>query len=324
MQLSDIEVKLYVIIVLYKENPLQSITYLSLTRAVSEASGKRLSCRVLLYDNTPGAGRGDDLPENVEYFASSANRGLSDAYNIAVSNGSHSGFDWLLTLDQDTELPPSFISDMVDIAAVCTPNSEVAAIVPHIRAGDRDVSPNWFAGGMLPRWFPRNYDGVPVNAVYAFNSGTMVRIRAVEAIGGYSPLFWLDNSDAYLFRQIEKKKWKVYVAGKVQLKHDFSMLDISNKMSLLRYKNAVDAGSAFFDIEMNRLAGMEHTLRLLRRYLKQLVLRENIAVRKITASALIRRLVVPKQRRVEAWMEEQKQRIASYTSKNEGKGGLPS
>ncbi len=312
MPLSDTNVTLYIVIVLYKLSPAAAPTYRTLLHSLAEPMAHQPTFRILLYDNTPPASPPFDLAEHVEYFASQANTGLADAYNLAAAKARVEGFDWLLTLDQDTELPVDFISQMTELAHKYASNAEIAAIVPHISAGNRNVSPNWFAGGMFPRWFPKGYHGVPDNPVFAFNSGTLVRISALESVGGYSPLFWLDNCDAYLFRQIEKKHWKVFVAGRIQLQHDFSMLDITNKMSLFRYKNAVEAGSAFFDLEMGRLAGIEHTFRLMRRYLKQFVLRGDNQVRRITATVLIHRLIISKTRRIETWTEGQQRRIESY------------
>jgi glycosyltransferase involved in cell wall biosynthesis len=308
----DTNIRLYIVIVLYKMEPAASPTFRTLLQSLEEPTVHKPAYRILLYDNTPSAQNPPHLPGQVEYFASPVNTGLADAYNLAVVRAQAAGFDWLLTLDQDTDLPPDFIPKMAEVAETCKTQQDIAAIVPHIRAGHRDVSPNWFAGGVRPRWFPRGYHDVPDRTVYAFNSGTMVRVSAVQAVGGYSRLFWLDYCDAYLFRQIEKQRWKVFVAGRVHLQHDFSMLDVANKMSLWRYQNAVEAGSAFYDLEMSPLAGLEHTLRLLGRYLKHLLRGESRQVRSITAFMLRQRLFVSRARRIKAWNDSQQRRIATY------------
>ena len=316
MQHPDADVKLYIVIVLYRMEPVASATYCTLLRSLTEPMARPPAFRVLLYDNAPPAKAPTGLPDHVSYFASPANTGLADAYNFAIAQAQAEGFGWLLTLDQDTDLPADFIPRLTEVAADCTPRAEIAAIVPHIRAGTRDVSPNWFAGGVRPRWFARGYHGVPQQDVYAFNSGALVRVAAAEAIGGYSRLFWLDYCDAYLFREIQKRHWKVFVAGDIHLQHDFSMMDIRNKMSLWRYQNAVEAGSAFYDLEMSPLAGLEHTLRLLLRLAKHLVRHDGVAVRRITAGMLWHRLFTPKAKRIEAWTDAQQRRIA-------GNGGGP-
>ena len=294
--------------------PAASPTFQTLLRSLAAPLAREPEVRVLLYDNTPPPQAPTGLPDQVDYFASPVNVGLADAYNLAVGRARDEGFDWLLTLDQDTGLPVNFIEEMVKAAEACAIRPDVAAVVPHIRSGGRDVSPNWFVGGVLPRWFPRGYYGVPDKTVYAFNSGTLVRVSAVGIIGGYSRLFWLDYCDAYLFRQMARRRWKVFVAGTIHLEHDFSMLDVSKKMSLWRYGNAVEAGSAFYDLEMSWLAGLHHTFRLLGRYVKQLVRRESSQLRHTTAFILRQRLCVPRARRVSAWIESQQRRIAANGS----------
>jgi hypothetical protein len=301
---------MYIVVVLYKMEMEASSTFHSLLRSLAEPTERGLSYKILIYDNTPSTQNPGSLPDHVEYVASPRNTGLADAYNSAVARAHAEGFDWLLTLDQDTHLPVDFIPKLMEVTAACTAQPEIAAIVPHVSAGDRSLSPNWFAGGILPRWFAKNYQGVPDLSVYAFNSGTLVRVQAILSIGGYSPLFWLDYCDGYLYRQIEKNHLKVYVAGHIHLQHDFSLLDISNKMSLFRYQNALEAGSAFYDMEMNRLAGVDQTLRLLLRYIKQLVQRESPAVRHATIAMFFRRLFVPRTTRMREWIETQHRRIA--------------
>ena len=316
MPLPEAKTKLYIVIVLYRMDLAASPTFRTLLYSLAEAARDRVTVKILLFDNTPSEQHPVYLPDGVEYFASPTNIGLADAYNLAASKAESEGFEWLLTLDQDTDLPADFISKMTYVAETCSTRPEIAAIVPHIRAGDRDVSPNWFGANMRPRWFPLDYSGVPDQTVYAFNSGSMVRVSALKAIGGYSRMFWLDYCDAYIFRQIEKQHWKVFVAGTVHLQHDFSLLDIGNKMSLWRYQNAVEAGSVFYDIEMSRLAGFEHTFRLAGRYLKHLLRRDSRQVRQITGSMLRQRLFLSRERRVAVWMESQQRRIAAHETRN--------
>ncbi|MFT4114375.1 glycosyltransferase [Silvibacterium sp.] len=312
MQLPDAQsaaVTFYIVIVLYKTEPLNSITYRSLLRSLAEPMECVPDYKILLYDNTPTTQRAEDFPHFVEYRASNVNTGLSDAYNLAVAQAQLQGFEWLLTLDQDTDLPVDFIQNLTKVAKNFSTRPEIAAVVPHVSTGARDVSPNWFAGGVFPRWFPKGYQGAPDQAVYAFNSGTLIRVSVVMSIGGYSPLFWLDYCDGYIYRQIEKSGLKVYIAGHIHLQHDFSLLDASNKMSLFRYQNALEAGSAFYDLEMSWLAGADQTLRLLLRYIKQCLHRDNPAIRRATITMFFRRLFVPRARRTREWVNAQNLRI---------------
>ena len=288
----------------------ESPTFRSLQVALANSSGVRTE--ILLYDNTPSGTLPEDLPANIRYVASTANTGLATAYNLAVRMAAEGGFPWLLTLDQDTELPENFLQEMGALASRYQADASVAAIVPRIVADSRVVSPYWYRRHTFPQWFAEGYSGLPARAVYAFNSGSLLRVAAIREAGGYSPLFWLDSSDIWLFRQFERQGLRMFVAGALRLQHDFSMSGKGGKMSLARYRNAVEAGSAFCDLELGRLAGIEHTGLLLRRYLKQVLTGEDGGLRAATRDVIAMRLFVPKQRRLAAWRRAQEQRIAGY------------
>ena len=310
--LSHAPVRIFAVIILYKITAAESPTYRTLLQSCADLAPGAVDLKILLYDNSPGAHPQPDLPGNVQYLAASANKGLADAYNAATELAGAEGFTWLLTLDQDTELPQTFLSDLAVVAVSQQDHADVAAIVPHISAGSRSVSPNWFAGGCLPRWFPQDFHGIPKTTVYAFNSGSTLRVDALRRIGGYSALFWLDYCDAYIYRSLARAGYRVFVAARIHLQHDFSLLDVKNKMSLQRYANSLEAGSAFYDSEMSTLAGLEHTLRLTVRFLKQIYKKTGSDFSSATFSTLRRRLLLSRKTRLQEWTRLQEARIAAY------------
>jgi GT2 family glycosyltransferase len=301
---------IFAVIVLYGMSVSDSPTYRSLVAVLEQRS--RVRMELLLFDNTPGQPIPDDLPAWVHYVASPMNTGLATAYNLAADMAGARGYSWLLTLDQDSVLPPSILFEFARLATAHEEDARIAAIVPHILAGERTVSPNWFVRDTLPRWFARGYSGVPEEAVYAFNSGALVRLDALRKIGGYSPLFWLDNCDLYLFRRFEEFGMRVFIAGNLEIQHDFSMLNLGSKMSLTRYRNALEAGSAFCDLELGWLAGVEHTGILARRYLRQVIEKAPREIRRLTARMIGIRLFQSRARRLSDWRRVQQARIKGY------------
>jgi GT2 family glycosyltransferase len=289
------------IIVLYKMDAGQSVSYQSLLKAEHAISPDELELLVLLHDNTPGAVAPAGLPANVRFFADPHNNGLASAYNRALAVALDEGYDWLLTLDQDTELPTDTFRLLGEGMAAADEHPEIGAVVPQIRAGGRIVSPNYFAAGALPRWFMPGYTGVPQRAVFAFNSGSLVRTAALRQIGGYSPWFWLDNSDSFLFRELRRFGKQVYIAGNLELNHDFSMLNMQERVSPERYRTILLAESAFWDLNMNGLAGMERTGRLLGRVVKHAIRRDSPELRRLTVQQLGRRLFRSRRYRLKLW-----------------------
>ena len=139
-------------------------------------------------------------------------------------------------------MPADFFVRMAAAASESTRYAGIGAIVPQIAAGGRQLSPNWFQFGAIPRWYRTGYVGVPSEPVFAFNSGAMLRVDALKQVGGYDPRFWLDNSDAMIFSKLHEHGKRVYVAGDIQVEHEFSMKDMQRRMSPARYQNARSGG----------------------------------------------------------------------------------
>jgi Glycosyl transferase family 2 len=150
---------------------------------------------------------------------------------------------------------------------------------------------------------------VPDEPVFAFNSASMLSVAALEQVGGYDPWFWLDNSDSHLFSRLHQHGKRVFIAGEIQVQHEFSMKNMQQRMSADRYRNALLAESAFWDTRMNRLAGWERTLRLILRLFKHHSRKDSPELRRITRDAIRRRLFMSKANRIEEWRTETKQRL---------------
>jgi len=316
---SAAKLNLMTVIVLYRMAPDDSPAFKSVVAARDAFGQGTGEVRVLLWDNSPAAGAGDGLPGGVAYFADESNSGLATAYNRALDWAELHGAEWLLTLDQDTEVPEDFFLKMAAAANKSTRYAGIAAIVPQIAAGGKQLSPNWFQFGAIPRWYPEGYVGVPAEPVFAFNSGAMLRVDALRQVGGYDLRFWLDNSDAMIFSKLHEHGKRVYVAGDIQVEHEFSMKDMQRRMSATRYQNALFAETAFWDLRMNRLAGWERTLRLIVRIWKHWGRGDSAELRRITWAALMRRLFTSRRKRIQEWMDATENRVRNAPLQASGK-----
>jgi glycosyltransferase involved in cell wall biosynthesis len=293
--------RILAVIVLYKLAPQDSESYQSLLQSAARLSFEALDLRIVLYDNTPKSAEPHEFPSHVRYIASASNSGLATAYNLALQMALDQGYDWLLTLDQDTNLPFDTLALFLDALSEIDDHPYVAAVVPRIRASGRIVSPNYFVAGAWPRWFPSTFTGIPDKDVYAFNSGSLLRTAALRQVGGYSPWFWLDNSDSYIYRQLSKFGKRVYIAGALEVDHDFSMLNLQKRVSPERYRTILLSESAFWDLEMNELAGMERTAKLIGRFAKHLLRKDDPALRRLTTGAIRTRLFRTRRQRLADW-----------------------
>jgi len=312
----ETRLKVMAVIVLYRVAPQDAPAFRSVMAARKAVNSELADVWVLLWDNSPAAGAGEDLPEGVSYFADESNSGLATAYNRALEWAGLHGAEWLLTLDQDTAVPADFFVRMAGATRASTRYAGIGAIVPQIAAAGRQLSPNWFQFGAIPRWYGTGYVGVPSEPVFAFNSGAMLRVAALKQVGGYDPRFWLDDSDAMIFSKLHEHGKRVYVAGDIQVEHEFSMKDMQGRMSAARYRNALLAETAFWDLRMNRAAGWERTLRLMLRMVKHWMRGDSAELRRITWQALLRRLFTSRRKRIEEWTLATEDRVRSAQTKS--------
>jgi GT2 family glycosyltransferase len=307
------QVRILAVIVIYKMSPLRAPSFITLQRAVEAVSGGRLELKTLLYDNTCDGSDPGPLPPGVEYFAAGENLGLSHAYNHALRLAASNGYEWLLTLDQDSSLPANFLLRVTEIAGAIERDTSVAAIVPLVTEYGKTHSPYWFTGGTLPRYYDANSMGVSTRDTYAFNSASTLRVAALKEVGGYNPWFWLDYSDGYIFRQLHLHGKRVFIAGDVEVNHDFAATDLKSRVSLGRYRNMRLAESAFWDMEMGVFAGMERTLGLAKLMLRHVLFHDSPEHRSITYEFLRRRLLWSRKKRLAAWERETLQQFPSLS-----------
>jgi GT2 family glycosyltransferase len=226
---------------------------------------------------------------------------LPQAYNQALELAEAEGYEWLLTLDQDSVLPTNFLAKIADLARELSLVKMVGAIVPQVIADGRIISPFQFLFGAVPHWFSRGYVGVSKKATYAANSGATLRVSALRKIGGYDPMFPLDLSDTNLFHRLHDSGKNVFIAGDLLVHHDFALLNKNARMSIDRYDASLLDDCAFWDIYMGPIARFERILRFAGRACKELFKSEESAFRKRTLLELKRRLLKSRQERIAEW-----------------------
>lgn len=302
--------RLLAVIVIYKASLRESSTLRSLLDAAGQASSEELDLQILIWDNTPGGQNPGEIPNGVRYEAAPENPGLARAYNRALEIAHTEGYDWLLTLDQDSVLPPEFLVRISQIARDVRNTPSIAAIVPKITGNGRTLSPFWFTWAGIASRFKTSFTGVPSQSILAFNSASTIRVTALHQIGGYNPLFWLDSSDHYMFRQLHRHGKRVFVAGDIEVSHQFSMMNLQARATPERYRNILLAESAFWDMEMGGAAGLERTARLMVRVYQHLRRKDSPELRAITYEFLLKRLFWTRRSRLRAWKAETEKLIA--------------
>ncbi len=295
---SERTIRILAVVVLYKQRADESITLRALLPQVKVVAG--LDIRCILFDNGPEAAASASLPDGVEYYAAARNHGLAGAYNYGLRQAVLQACDWLLTLDQDTEVPAHFLQSMRDAATRLSEDGTIAAIVPHLVDAGVPVSPVRIRFAHATS-IPLGFSGVAHGETRAFNSGALLRVSALEELGGFHPCFWLDYLDGWLYREFHLRGKKVFVLGNVRSEHTLSLLNYRERLSLARFRSFLSAESAFHDLYSGWLEGALYTARLGARLLTQTQRRESAEIRKVTFTHLLHRLTWSRQRRLAQW-----------------------
>ena len=152
----------------------------------------RVLCQVdalILIDNGSGEKSAAVLAEasmlsRVTAILNPRNVGVAAALNQGVREARARGYEWALTLDQDTLAEPSLISVLRGVFAVIPTRRRVAVIGSNYH--DPPTGRIYHGVGAGRAW---------VDAVAVMTSGSLISLPAYEAIGGFRDEFFIDMVD---------------------------------------------------------------------------------------------------------------------------------
>lgn len=265
----------------------------------------------LIWDNSPEELSMPRLPIAFAYKHSRSNLGVSGAFNNAMKYAYSHGDDWLLLLDQDTEVTASFLRSMLHWTRRLESHREIALIAPTVRVGDSIVSPRRYLFNHH-RAYPGANPGIAPGNPFAINSGCIVRTSALSEIGGFSLDFWLDYSDIELCHRFYLRGYKLWRATDAELQHQMSIMDYDRLMTAARYTNYAYAETAFNDLYKGRLENLAQTLRLLVRSIRQRRKYSNSIFSRITLAQLAYRLRVRRRERIRRFLADSQTRRRLY------------
>jgi GT2 family glycosyltransferase len=296
-------VRALAVVVLYRTALDASKTLNGLAQALAEDASLAKQLDVLVWDNSLEGLKRRSLPFAFTYQHAPRNEGVSGAYNAAAVMAEQRGCGWLLLLDDDTSVNAQFLRGMLGHASQIDQQERIAAVAPFLYAGTFCMSPRlWRFARHVP--LPRPADPyTETRSIFAANSGTLMRVRALEAIGGYNSRFWLDFSDIEVFQRLHRHGLSVRIAGDLRLEHEMAMLDYDQRMTPARFATFLAAESDFMDLYRGPLERAIHLLRLAARVVHQRSFADP-AFARLSCRALWERLTTRRTTRLagHAWM----------------------
>ncbi|TDG12761.1 glycosyltransferase [Seongchinamella unica] len=156
--------------------------------------------RVFLVDNTVG---GESILENLdeqkfEIILNHQNLGLGDALNTGCRRAMESGYEWAVTLDQDTELLTGFLGGMLAAWSA----SPVPAVV---------LGSNYYNASRGVSRFPESVMPEAIEQTTVITSGSLMHLPTWCSLGMFREDYFIDSIDHEFCLRVRRAGYAVAV-----------------------------------------------------------------------------------------------------------------
>ena len=239
--------RIFAVLVLYKRSLEESETFSTLRSLLQKRTDLAGAMSLLLYDNSPVAQEVPALPIPTQYISNSSNPGLAAAYSAGLQLAGEEAADWLLLLDQDTLLTETYLTEVVSSIQLAG-DDQFDAIVPKLVEDGTVQSPHLTITFRCPKPVDITAHGISTVLLHPYNSGAVLRVKALQEMKGFPEGFSLDYLDHATFRRLQSLGGKIFVMQAI-LQHKLSTnrADVSDDPVLLaRQRSVLQAEQAFY------------------------------------------------------------------------------
>ena len=148
----------------------------------------------------------------IEYISNDGNVGIAAALNIGAKKAIEEGYDYLLTMDQDSEASSSLISNLLECFSI---DSNVAVVAPLLYHPE--------GRGLI-----RNTDKPCEQVFTVWTSGNLIKLKIYAKAGGFKEELFIDYVDHEFCLRLNKMGYKIYICNKADLKHNLGMINEVN------------------------------------------------------------------------------------------------
>lgn len=171
--------------------------------------------------NNGGMAR-SDLDEDIVFLSQKdENIGIASALNALCAYACENGYDWILTLDQDSVVPAGLVSTYAHYTA----DASIGMVCPCVL--DRNYGTMAYDTGSGP-------DSEEVDA--CITSGSLLRLSAWKEAGGFWDALFIDMVDFDLCWSLREKGYRIVRVNSLSLYHEIGH---SRKVVFLGKENVV-------------------------------------------------------------------------------------
>ncbi len=158
--------------------------------------------------------------QGIETIWNANNLGVAAALNQGVQRARELGFEWVLTLDQDSRPAKDMVQKLWAVYQNQAESDRIAIVAPQVIDADLDrrapfLRRKW--GFIYERVLCENVSLKDVTTV--ITSGALMRISAFETIGGFREDFFIDYVDTEFCLRAQLHGYKIIAACQAKLEH---------------------------------------------------------------------------------------------------------
>lgn len=168
--------------------------------------------QVVVVDNTPDDSATPDIRNQfhgtaqVHLIKNRTNIGIATALNQGLEYALREGYQWILTLDQDTQCYPDMVKTLLQVSVACNPKPAVI--------GGNYLDPR--NGGPF---VPTSGAGDFLEQKTVITSGCLVDVGVAAAIGGFREDYFIDQVDHEFCLRMRARGHKVVISRKLVMNH---------------------------------------------------------------------------------------------------------
>lgn len=145
--------------------------------------------------------------KKIEYVKLGENKGIAYALNVGAKKAIEDGYNYLLTLDQDSKMNKKIIEEMISFLK-STKEKNIGLISPY---QDIDSKEDVLNG---------DYEDM----IEVMTSGNIIDLKAYKKIGGFKDWLFIDCVDTDYCMNLHKHGYKVLRLNNIVMKHELGKL----------------------------------------------------------------------------------------------------
>lgn len=150
----------------------------------------------------------ETFDKKIEYIFNNGNLGIAKALNIGVEKAINDGYNWLLTLDQDSVLNKGIFEEVFKV--IENEDTSDAAIITPWHKTKLDVEK------------PTQKIDYPLDVM---TSGNFVNLDVVKKIGNFKDELFIDGIDIEFCLRIKKYNYKIIRLNYIEMEHNLGDIE---------------------------------------------------------------------------------------------------